>query len=100
MVRHAHGHKHLHAKPKKDWFDYLLYAFMLATPLFELPQAWKIYAAHSAADVSLSTWEFFVLSNIAWIAYAIRNKLKLLIFIYSLYMVIEASVVVGILIYS
>lgn len=39
MVRHGHGHWHLHRKPRKDWFDYLLYAFMVATPLFELPQA-------------------------------------------------------------
>lgn len=100
MVRHAHGHRHLHTKPKKDWFDYLLYAFMVATPLFELPQAWKIYTTQSAADVSLLTWGFFVLSNIAWIAYAIRNKLTLLIFIYFLYMIIEISVVIGILIYS
>jgi len=73
---------------------------MVATPLFELPQAWKIYAMQSAGDVSLSTWGFFVLSNLAWIAYAIRNKLKLLIFIYSLYMVIEIAIVIGIILYS
>jgi uncharacterized protein with PQ loop repeat len=100
VVRHGHAHRHLHKKPQKDWFDYILYAFMVATPLFELPQAWKIYTTQSAADVSLTTWGFFLLSNVAWILYAIRNKLKLLIFIYCLYMVIEVSIVIGILVYS
>lgn len=100
MVRHGHAHRHLHKKPKKDWFDYVLYAFMVATPLFELPQAWKIYATQSANDVSLSTWGFFVISNAAWILYAIRNKLLPLIVVYSLFMVIEVSIVIGILIYS
>lgn len=100
MVRHGHAHKHLHKKPKKDWFDYLLYAFMVATPLFELPQAWKIYTTQSAHDVSLSTWGFFVISNAAWILYAIRNKLWPLIVVYSLFMVIEVSIVIGILLYS
>lgn len=100
MVRHGHGHRHLYRKPKKDWFDYLLYVFMVATPLFELTQAWTIYGTKSAQDVSLTTWSFFTVSNLAWIAYAIRNKLKLLVFVYCLYMVIEVSIVVGIILYN
>jgi uncharacterized protein with PQ loop repeat len=100
MVRHGHAHKHLHRKPKKDWFDYVLYVFMIATPLFELPQAWDIYSTHSAQDVSLATWGFFALSNLAWIAYAVRNKLPPLIVVYSLYMVIELTVVAGIVLYN
>ena len=68
--------------------------------MFELPQAWRIYTTHSAADVSLSTWSFFVAANIVWIIYAVRNKLRLLVGIYSLYMAIECSIVAGILLYS
>lgn len=100
MVKHGHAHRHLHRKKQKDWFDYILYFFMVATPLFELPQAWKIYTTQSAADVSLATWSFFVLSNFVWIAYAVRNKLLPLIIAYSLYMLIEVSIVIGILLYS
>lgn len=100
MVRNGHAHKHLHRKKSKDSFDYVLYVFMIATPLFELPQAWKIYSTQSAADVSLITWGFFVLSNVAWIIYAIRNKLTPLIITYCMYMVIEISIVAGILFYS
>lgn len=100
MVRHGHGHGHLHRKPRKDWFDYLLYVFMVATPLFELAQVWDIYSTQSAQDVSLTTWGFFVVSNLAWIAYAVRNKIRALVVIYSLYLVIESLVVVGIILYN
>jgi uncharacterized protein with PQ loop repeat len=100
MVKHGHAHRHLHRKKRKDIFDYVLYFFMIATPLFELPQAWKIYTTHSAADVSLSTWGFFVLSNVAWIMYAARNRLIPLIVTYSMYMIIEITIVVGIVLYS
>ncbi len=73
---------------------------MVATPLFELPQAWAIYSTHDAQNVSLTTWGFFTVSNLAWVAYAIRNKLRPLIFVYSLYMVIETAIVVGIVLYN
>lgn len=99
MVRHGHAHRHLHQKKRRDMFDYLLYVFMVATPLFELPQAWDIYSNKSAGDVSLPTWAFFAVSNLAWIMYAVRNKLRPLIVTYSLYLVIEVAIVVGILLY-
>lgn len=73
---------------------------MIATPLFELPQVWDIYSSRSAEDVSLTTWGFFFVSNIAWIMYAVRNKLLPLIITYSLYAVLEALIVVGILLYA
>lgn len=100
MVRHAHAQKHLRKKAHRDMLDWVLYTFMVATPLFELPQVIKIYSTKSAQDVSLATWSFFALSNIAWIAYAIRHKLWLLVFIYSLYFVLEACIVTGIILYS
>lgn len=99
MVRHGHGYKHLHQKKKKDVFDYLVYFFMVATPLFELPQVWDIYSNKSAQDVSLITWGFFFVANIAWIVYAVRNKLLPLLIAYSLYLVTEGLIVVGILLY-
>ena len=101
MVRHAHAQKHLRQKEKSrhDTLDWVLYLFMIATPLFELPQAIAIYGTKSAANVSLATWVFFAMSNIVWITYAIRNNLRLLVVVYSLYFLIEVSIVVGILMY-
>lgn len=87
-------------KPKKDIFTYLIYFFMVATPLFELPQAISIYTNRSAEGVSLWTWGFFFMTSVVWLIYAIRLKLLPLIVMYSLYILAEASVVIGIFTYS
>jgi uncharacterized protein with PQ loop repeat len=81
-------------------FDYLVYLFTVATPLFEIPQAITIYAHHSAGDVSIYTWGFFVIDNFVWIIYSIKKRLIPLLVTSVLYLLIEASVVVGIVIYS
>ena len=73
---------------------------MVATPLFEIPQAWDIFTKQSAEDVSLTTWSFFFVSSIAWIMYAVRNKIMPLMVAYTLYLIIEGVIVFGILVYS
>jgi uncharacterized protein with PQ loop repeat len=98
MLRHVH--KHLHRHGKKEPIDYVVRFFMVATPLFELPQAYTIYHAQSARDVSLITWLFFLFSSIAWLAYGFKQKLTPLIVAYSLYMIIEISIVIGVIMYS
>ncbi|MDN5274291.1 MAG: hypothetical protein JWP06_192 [Candidatus Saccharibacteria bacterium] len=99
MVRHAQAQKHLQQKARRDPLDWVLYTFMVATPLFEIPQVVEIYRTKSAQNVSLITWSFFALSNLAWIAYAIRHKLWPLVLIYSIYFVLETCIVAGILLY-
>lgn len=81
-------------------FDCVVYFFSIATPLFELPQAYTIYANKSGANVSLATWGFFVLSDIVWIIYAAQRRLRPLLIATIIYMLIECSIVVGILLYT
>lgn len=95
----GHGHKHLHQKKKRDILDYLVYIFMVATPLFEFPQAYDIYTAKSAEHVAVSTWVCFLLASTVWIAYGIRNKLLPVIVTYSLYFIMELIIVIGIVMY-
>ncbi len=97
MLRH---HKHLHSKKHKEPFDYVVYFFTIATPLFELPQAYAIFSNHSAAGVSIWTWGFFCLAGVVWMIYAIRHKLLPLLVTNILYLVIESAIVVGIFMYS
>ena len=99
MARHAAAHRHLHKKPKKTLFDYVLYFFVIATPLFELPQAFTIFHTKSAAGVSISTWSFFVIASLVWIIYSLRHKEWPLFVTSSLYVVIELAIVVGIIQY-
>ena len=77
-----------------------MYFFTIATPLFELPQAYAIYASKSAEDVSMLTWSFFLLDNFVWIIYAMKRKVIPLLITTGLYLVIETVVVIGIFMYS
>lgn len=98
MVQHHHV-RHIKKKKHKQPFDYVVYFFMIATPLFELPQSYAIYTSKSAESVSPYTWSFFFMASIVWLAYSIRNRLKPLIVMYSMYIFVEASIVAGIIMY-
>lgn len=99
MARHHHVHR-VHKKKPKDFLDMLVYFFTVATPLFELPQAIEIYSSKSAENVSASTWIFFLVSDIVWLAYAWRHKIVPLFVMYICYLIVEISIVVGIVLYS
>jgi uncharacterized protein with PQ loop repeat len=92
--------KKIHAAPQKEFFDYIVYFFTIATPLFELPQAYAIYANGSAEDVSLLTWSFFLIDNLVWIIYAIKRRVTPLLVTTALYLLIELVIVIGIILYT
>ena len=100
MVRHTAAHKHFHKKPKRGPFDYVVYFFMIATPLFEIPQAYTIFVNKNAVSVSLSTWGFFMAASLVWAIYAAREKLMPVLVTSVLYLIIESVIVVGILLYN
>jgi uncharacterized protein with PQ loop repeat len=102
MVRHAAAHRHLHRQKhkKRQPFDYLIYFFTVATPLFEVPQAISIYGNHDAEQVSAATWGFFLVASVVFTLYAIREHLKPLIVAYTLYTIVELIIVVGIILYG
>lgn len=100
MTRSRPHTKKVPTAPKKEFFDYIVYFFTIATPLFELPQALAIYINRSAEDVSLLTWGFFLLDNLVWIIYAIKRRVAPLLITTILYLLIEIIIVVGILLYT
>jgi len=99
MVRHAHAHKHIAKKQKRTAFDTFIYVFAFTTPFFELPQLINIVASKSADNVSLITWGYLAISSLAWLIYGIKRKMKPLIVSYILYVLVESSVVVAIVLF-
>lgn len=85
---------------RRDPLNLMMYFFSIATPLFEVPQAWEIYTHQSAHNVSLVTWGFFCVDNLAWIIYSLRKKEWPLLLTSVLYEVLELVIVVGIIRYS
>ena len=100
MVRHAAAHKHVHQKKKKKPFDYVVYFFTVATPLFELPQLISIFHNKNATSVSAATWIFFLIASVVFAIYTLRERIIPLFVAYTLYTIIEAGIVVGIVMYS
>jgi uncharacterized protein with PQ loop repeat len=100
MVRHAAAHRHLQRKNKRQPFDYVVYFFTVATPLFELPQLYAIYSTHDASNVAWPTWCFFVVASVVFAIYTLRERIMTLFVAYSLYTIIETGIVVGIIMYS
>lgn len=100
MVRHAGAHKHAQKKQHKQPFDYVVYFFTVATPLFELPQLFAIYGSKDAASVSAWTWGFFLIASVVFAVYTLREKIYPLFVAYTLYTIIEAIIVIGIILYS
>jgi uncharacterized protein with PQ loop repeat len=100
MVRHAAAHRHAHKKKKKQPFDYVVYFFTVATPLFEVPQLHAIYTNRDATSIPLITWGFFLVADIVFVIYTLRERIWPLFITYILYSIIEAAIVAGIIIYS
>jgi uncharacterized protein with PQ loop repeat len=103
MSTRAHARKRVNTTPpshKRQPFDYVVYFFMVATPLFEVPQALTIYSNQSAENVSIWTWAFFCLDNLVWMFYGLRQKQWPVFFTSALYEIIEIAIVIGILVYS
>lgn len=100
MVHHQHKHPaHKHKRNKLEAIDYIVRFFMIATPLAEVPQAYNIYHLHSAREVSIITWTFFAISSVVWLIYAVKHNVLPLAVASSLYLVVESTVVVGVIIY-
>ncbi len=97
--RHVHK-KHIAKQQGREPFDFVVYFFMIATPLFELPQLLAIYSHHNAENVSLATWLFFCFDNVVWMVYGLRKKEWPIFLTSALYEVIEIFIVIGILLYS
>ncbi len=100
MPNRARSHHYLRHRKNKDAFNYLVYFFMIATPLFELPQLIDIFSRHSASGISIWTWGFFLLSSVVWFIYSVRQKLIPIMMSNILYFLIEVGIVAGIIMYQ
>ena len=100
MAVHAHAHKHLLKNKHRSKFDNFIYIFAFTTPLFEIPQLVSIVSAKSAGNVSLITWAYLAVSSLAWLIYGVKKKMRPLVVSYILYVIVEFSIVIAILLFN
>jgi MtN3 and saliva related transmembrane protein len=83
----------------KRYLDYLMYGIGVFAPLALLPQIGSIYFDHETKGVSLETWVLLSIFSVLWTIYGIVHRDKPIIITHSLFTILDASIVIGILLY-
>ena len=83
----------------KRFLDRLMYTVGILAPLALLPQVVQLYTTKSSAGVSLVTWILLACSNLLWLMYGIVHKDKPIIIAHALFIVMDSSIVAGVLMY-
>jgi uncharacterized protein with PQ loop repeat len=105
-----HPHLRKRASSKKlqpyphPFFSYRLldratYVVAFLGPISTLPQLYTIFVNHTAAGVSPISWGLYTIFNFVWLTYGIVHKEKLILFNSVLWIIIDALVTIGALIY-
>jgi uncharacterized protein with PQ loop repeat len=109
-----HGFHHLRARVRmtqglekfpspnalKRFLDYLMYGVGIFAPLAYIPQVHKIYSEKSVAGFEITTWILVATINSLWALYGLVHKDKQLFLANFLIVIVDLTIVFGILLYS
>lgn len=94
-----HLSKPAQKKISKFLTDTILF-FSIAGPAMTLPQVFKIYAEQSAAGLSPITWIGYFFLAIFWLSYGVFIKNKPIVLTNFLWIIMHASILIGIYMYG
>ena len=81
------------------FLDKLTFIAGVVGPFTVLPQIYSIFTSHSAAGVSLATWVLIFIVTFPWVLYDVAHKDKSIIVSFTLWEVVNLTVVIGVLMY-
>jgi hypothetical protein len=88
---------------KRFWIrflDRILIIIAIIGPIMGIPQLWNVFVNHEVVGLSFASWSVWALFNLFWLAYGLVHKEKPIIITYILWFLVNASVAIGILLYS
>jgi len=114
MIQDGHGlhnfhrRKRIHQKHEpyphpdnlKRFIDKAILFVCIAGPLMTIPQVFKIWILRNATGVSAISWGAYLVFAFFWLMYGILHKEKPIIINSSLWIILEALVVIGTLMYG
>lgn len=115
MPQHSHGMHHFHQRRRaftekvkeyfvrdkiKSFFDKAIYVIALLGPSMTVPQSYIIWAHKSAENVSTITWSTYIFNSLFWLAYGILHKERPIILSNILWLLVNGSIILGIILYS
>jgi uncharacterized protein with PQ loop repeat len=78
----------------------LLGTLSVFTMLMTIPQALTIWIGHQAAGVSLISWSAYLISAVLWLWYGIQKRDKNIYLPCVGWIVLDAAVILGVLVYG
>lgn len=113
MPSNLHGLHHWHKRKRiyqniepyphpdklKNFMDRMIYFIILLGLFMTLPQIKNVLIDKDASGVSIVTWATYVVTSLFWLLYGILHKEKPLVFSASMWIIVNALVVVGALIH-
>ncbi|HSX01559.1 MAG TPA: hypothetical protein VLF67_04940 [Candidatus Saccharimonas sp.] len=95
-----HLFHHLSHKAELTNIDRIINVAAVLYPLMGVPQALHIYATHNASDVSLISWLSFSFFSGVFLVYGLAHRLRPVIIAQSLWLVVNLSVAIGVMLYG
>ena len=86
--------------PPDTGFNRLLGAMSIFTMLMTVPQVWTIWVGHQASGVSVVSWSAYLLSAVLWFWYGLQKRDKNIYLPCVGWVVLDAAVIVGALVYG
>ncbi len=84
----------------KRLMDKLIYAAGIIGPLTIIPQLIKVWFEKNASGVSIISWIAFLIGACFWLVYGIMHKEKPIIFTYLIWIIFQAFLILGIILYG
>jgi uncharacterized protein with PQ loop repeat len=86
--------------PVPSWLEKFLRALSVVTMLMTVPQVFAIWVGHSAQGVSLLSWAAYLFSACLWFVYGIRKGDKTIYLACVGWILLDAAIVVGVVVYG
>jgi uncharacterized protein with PQ loop repeat len=82
------------------FLDKLTFVVGVIGPFTVLPQIYSIFSTKSAAGVSATTWALIFIVTFPWILYGLAHKDRSIIVSFTLWEIMNLTVVIGVLLYG
>ena len=107
-IHHLHHRKRIYQKHEKfpspnKWkrlLDIIVYIAGIFGPLMMFPQILKIYLSQDATSLSIITWIANLAGALLLFVYSISHKERPLIIMYTLWICVHATILIGIILYG
>jgi uncharacterized protein with PQ loop repeat len=84
----------------KNLLDKLVYVVGIGGPVMTIPQLVQIWWRHEARGVSVVSWASYLATAFVWLLYGLVHKEKPIVLTYSLWIVLDTLIVIGVLRYG